>query len=197
MTGRRISAAGVAAALLALIACDIWIAGFRAWWYHHSLTGSIVSSLLVLGIAGLIVDEVVARRQLRERASTVAVQAMIVYGQARRASNALLVGSEDPDASDASDASSEARTLASMLLTASPSLFDDPVARLFLEDIQRLAGDLYRALEAAAGAPSDTARERLATQMRQVHSSAGPLVARLPAEYRRSSDDETTSAATT
>ena len=193
MTGRRISAAAVAAALLALVACDIWIGSFRAWWYHHSLTGSIVSSLLVLGIAALIVDEVVARRQLRERGSTVAVQAMIVYGQARRASDALLAEKED---SDATDASSEARTLASMLLTASPSLFDDPVARLFLEDIQRLAGDLYGALAAAAGAPGDAARERVAAQMRQVHASAGPLVARLPAEYRRSTDDDAASGTT-
>lgn len=186
MRKRRLSAAALVAALVALVACDIWIAGFRAWWYHHSLTGSIASSLLVLGVAGLIVDEIVARRQLRERAATVAVQAMIVYGQARRASNALLVENED---SDAGDASSQARTLASMLLTASPSLFDDPVARLFLEDVQRLAGELARAL-APPGPPSAASKERLATQMRQVHSSADPLVARLPGEYRRSSDEE-------
>jgi hypothetical protein len=188
MLKRRISAAAFAAALLTLVACDIWIASFRAWWYHHSLTGSIVSSLLVLGVAGLVVDEIVARRQLRERAATVAVQAIIVYGQARRASNAVLVANAESNASD------EARTLASMLLTASPSLFDDPVARLFLEDVQRLAGELARAL-APPGAPSDESKERLAAQMRQVHSSAGPLVARLPAEYRRSSDDEATFAA--
>ena len=187
MSARRISAAVFVAALLALVACDIWIGSFREWWYLHSLTGSIVSSLLVLGVAGLIVDEIVARRQLRERAATVAVQAMIVYGQARRASNALLVENED---SDASDASSEARTLSSMLLTASPSLFDDPVARLFLEDVQRLAGELARALAAeSAGAPGDTPRQRLAAQMRQVDASADPLVARLPAEYRRSSGE--------
>ena len=83
MLKRRISAAALLAALLALVAGDVWIASFRAWWYHHSLTGSIVSSLLVLGVAGLIVDEIVARRQLRERATSVAVQAMILYGQAR------------------------------------------------------------------------------------------------------------------
>jgi hypothetical protein len=172
---RRVAAAAFLAALVALVACDIWIAGFRAWWYHHSLTGSIVSSLLVLGIAGLIVDEVVARRQLRERATTVAVQAVIVYGQARRASNTLLAENEDSDA----DAYGETRTLASMLLTASPSLFDDPVARLFLEDVQRLGGDLFRAL-APPGPPSEPSKQRVAAQMSQVrgHVIRRPLPAR-------------------
>ena len=83
-----------------------------------------------------------------------------------------------------------------MLLTASPSLFDDPVARLFLEEVQRLAGELVRAL-APPGAPSEASKERLTAQMRLVHARAGPLVARLPAEFRRSGDDEDASAPST
>ena len=57
---RRLAAALVAMALLALIACDQFVSGFPAWWDRHSLTGSIVSSLLVLAVTALIVDEVVA-----------------------------------------------------------------------------------------------------------------------------------------
>jgi hypothetical protein len=38
------------------------------------------------------------------------------------------------------------RHLANMILVASPALFDDPEARLFLEEVQRLAGTKYGAL---------------------------------------------------
>ncbi|MCU1493788.1 MAG: hypothetical protein JWO62_1552, partial [Acidimicrobiaceae bacterium] len=57
---RRVAALGVALALLALVACDLWIQSVRVWWDQHSLTGSVVSSLLVLAVTALIVDEVVA-----------------------------------------------------------------------------------------------------------------------------------------
>ena len=62
---RRVAAVCALTTLLVLVGCDLWIAGFRAWWDRHSLTASVVSSLLVLAVAGLIVDEVVARRQRR------------------------------------------------------------------------------------------------------------------------------------
>jgi hypothetical protein len=70
---RRLAAAGVALALLALVATDLWVKSARVWWDGHSLTGSVVSSLLVLAVTGLIVDEVVARRQRKERSVSVAV----------------------------------------------------------------------------------------------------------------------------
>lgn len=127
---RRVAAVAVALTLSGLIAGDLWIAGFRTWWDRHSLTGSIVASLLVLAVTGLIVDEVVARRQRRERAVSVAVQGLIVFGQARRAFGA--VSSSDVEQLRSSAAAEELRTLEGMLLTASPSLFDDPAARPFL-----------------------------------------------------------------
>lgn len=74
------AATAAAMALLALVACDLWIRGVQVWWDRHSLIGSVVASLLVLAVTALIVDEVVARRQRRERAGSVAVQASIVYG---------------------------------------------------------------------------------------------------------------------
>jgi hypothetical protein len=171
---------------VAAIACDLAIPTFRTWWDHHSLSGSIVSSLLVLGVAGLIVDEVVSRRQRRDRASLVAVQALIVYTQTRRAYTALVANADAPDPDDAG---SEIRILASMILTASPSLFDDPSARLFLEEVQRLGGAMYRVLSHESQKPSEAAAKRLAAQMAQVDFRVAPLSARLPAQYRSSVDD--------
>lgn len=54
--------------------------------------GSILASLLAVGVTALIFDEVIARQRRRERATSVAVQAMILYAQARRAFGAILAG---------------------------------------------------------------------------------------------------------
>src|SRR5579862_7402597 len=120
---RRIAAGAVALTLGALVGCDLWIRRVRTWGDDHSLTGSVVTNLLVLAVTALIVDAVVARRQRRQRALSVAAQGLIVYSQARRAYDAVMaVGDAD---SDGSAATEELRSFASMLLTASPSLFDD------------------------------------------------------------------------
>lgn len=66
---RRLTAVAVAVFLVVLIVCDLSIVSFRTWWERHSLTGSIVSNLLVLAVTGLIVDEIVARRQRKERST--------------------------------------------------------------------------------------------------------------------------------
>jgi hypothetical protein len=166
-----------------LIAGDLWIGGFGAWWDRHSLTASIVANLLVLAVAGLIVDDVVARRQRRERAVSVAVQGLIVFGQARRACGAILHADvEDPSSSAAAE---ELRSLANMLLTASPSLFDDPAARRFLEQVERFSVSMLRTVSAssAAGLSSDS-RERLTGEMSQMNAAVQPLLARIPPKDR-------------
>lgn len=189
-TPRRLAAAAIALALIALIICDLTAHGFRVWFDNHSLTASIVSNLLVLGVAGLIVDEVVARRQRNDRANSVAVQAVIVYDQAQRtyrAVSAALDKSGGPEV----DVADELRALANMLLTSSPSLFDDPQARLFLEDVQRLTGVMFRASSSSlighAGKPS---REAITTAMDRLHASATPLIDRLSAGYRAAIDEQ-------
>jgi hypothetical protein len=180
---RRVAAACAVTALLVLVGCDLWIAGVRDWWDRHSLTGSVVSNLLVLAVAGLIVDEVVARRQRRQRAVSVAVQGLIVYGQARRAYAAVTDGSvADLRSSGATD---ELRTLAGMLLTASPNLFDDPEARRFLDQVERFSVSLFRSISAAPGdTHSPQGVERLASEMAQLKATVEPLVARIPTEDR-------------
>jgi hypothetical protein len=180
---RRVAALGVALALLALVACDLWIQSVRVWWDQHSLTGSVVSSLLVLAVTALIVDEVVARRQRRERAVSVAVQVLIVYGQARRACDAIM----DRDTNDtrSSSGDDELRTLASMLLTASPSLFDDPEARRFLEQVERFSVLMFRTLSTSHGDVLDTGdRDHLATELLRLRATVEPFITRIPTEDR-------------
>jgi len=185
---RRGGAAAIALTLLALVACDLWVAGFRGWWDRHSLTGSIVASLLVVGATGLIFDEAIARHQRRDRATSVAVQGMILYAQARQAFRAVVA--EIGRASDSDDALEQVRPLANMVLSASPSLFDDTQARLFLDRLQRLMGSMIRTLaKPPAGGAAGDARKRLETEMAQLQASAEPLRARLPAEYRSMLDE--------
>jgi len=171
---------------VALVVTDLGVAGIRAWWDRHSLTGSVVSNLLVVAVTALIVDEVVARRQRRQRAVSVAVQGLIVYGQTRRAYDGISgAGSEPTTAGDSEEphpgAREELRALAAMVLTASPNLFDDPEARRFLEEVERLSVSMVRAVSAPAGtAAPRNGPEAMTAQMAQVELSVRPLLARIP-----------------
>jgi hypothetical protein len=178
---RQLAAAAAATTLLALVACDLWVRAVRAWWDAHSLTGSVVSSLLVVAVTALIFDEVVARRQRKERAVAVAVQGLIVYGQARRAYDAVVAAGDG--GSDSSAAPDELRNLAAMVLSASSSLFEDPVARRFLTEVERFAGSMIRAVsDRSRGVATPNKRESLASEMDQLRVTAGPLLARIPSE---------------
>ncbi|MGD0984758.1 MAG: hypothetical protein ABSA65_13220 [Acidimicrobiales bacterium] len=176
---RRFAAATVAMILLALVACDLWIRSFQLWWDRHSLICSVATSLLVLAVAGLIVDEVVARRQRRERALSVAVQGLIVYGQARRAWNTVMTIGDTGEGS-ASTLIEELRTLASMLLTAAPSLFDDPVARRFLEEVELFSASVFREAIRPRGQLSEDDRTHLESAMTRLRVAVDPLFVRIP-----------------
>jgi hypothetical protein len=179
---RRVTAATVAASLVVLVVCDLSIGSFRAWWDRHSLTGSIVSSLLVLAVTALIFDEIVARRQRKERAITVAVQALIVYGQGRRTWNAVKSSAADGKGTGngAGSALEEWRALANMLLTASPALFEDPEARRFLEEVERFSGLILSRFRRSDGTLADDDRQHLEAEFSKVEQAVGPLMARLP-----------------
>ncbi|HTW07497.1 MAG TPA: hypothetical protein VME46_08305 [Acidimicrobiales bacterium] len=192
-SGLRLAAAvTTTGVLVGLVACDFWVPGTRAWWDRHSFTSCVVSSLLVLGVTVLILDEVLARRQRKERAGSVAVQALIVYGQAVRSCDAVVamagIGAEGDRAElDVAqvDVRDEVRSLANMILVASPALFDDPEARLFLEEVQRLAGTMYSALamyKISATRPpgdGDGIVGRLRAARLNMGARVGPLAARL------------------
>ncbi len=147
---------------------------------------SIVSNLLVLAVAGLIVDEVVASRRRRDRAVSVAVQGLIVYSQSRRAYNEVVATSVDRPLPSGAE---ELRTLASMLLTASPSLFDDPVTRPFLKQANQFAGSLFRAISSSpTRVLNANERTLLESEMSQLRATAQPLLARIPPTDRSSLD---------
>ncbi len=194
---RRPAAGAAAGVLVGLVACDVWVAGTRAWWDRHSFTSCVVSSLLVLAVTVLIIDEVLARRRRQERAGSVAVQALIVYGQALRSCDAVVAmtataatrtgatGAGAPEDVAQVDVGDEVRSLASMILVASPALFDDPDARRFLEEVERLAGTMYGALalHKLSPAPPKAGADSIVASLRagrsKVDARIGPLAARL------------------
>jgi hypothetical protein len=72
-----------------------------------------------------------------------------------------------------------------MLLSASPSLFDDPAARVFLEQVERLSVTMLRATRTPAGQAIGTEdRQRLDTEMKRLTQTAQPLLIRIPPEER-------------
>jgi hypothetical protein len=176
------------------MACDLAVSGFGAWWDAHALTTSVVSSLLIVGATALIFDEVVAHRQRKDRGISVAAQALIVYGQAWEAYQAVMASDDS-----ASGAPSELRDLASNLLVAAPSLFDDPAARVFLLQVDQLMSALYVAV-AQSGRPPDAqnpdaqnpdaqnpdaqSREHLTDLMTKAQQAYEPLLARFPPDYQ-------------
>ena len=177
---RRVAAAAVVLTIAALVACDLWVRGVREWWDQHALTGSVITSFLALAVTALIVDEVVARRQRKERAVTVAVQALIVYGQARRTWDAVTSNAAGDGSSRSPD--DEFRTLAIMLLTASPSLFDDPVARQFLDEVERFSASVYQMVARPGKPQSDDGHRE--SPVARLQAAAEPLFARIPGQDR-------------
>ena len=70
--------------------------------------------------------------------------------------------------------------MASMLLTASPNLFDDPIARRFLTQLQRVTGAMLRLVLVPAGQarrPAD--RAQIDADMAELKTTAAPLLARI------------------
>jgi hypothetical protein len=95
-------------------------------------------------ITVLVVDQVVRLRQINARARAVGVQVAIMMTQANRASQAVsqvLTGSTDRDT-----AVDEFRTYTMMLLAVAPVLIDAKASRNFLEQAQRLDGEMAWAL---------------------------------------------------
>ncbi|MBV9796193.1 MAG: hypothetical protein JO016_19905 [Actinobacteria bacterium] len=182
---RRAGALIIAAAIVFLMVSDVVNGrGFSDWWAKHAITTSLVSDLLIVGATALIFDEVQAYRQRKARSVSVAAQGLIVYGQAREAYQAVTAMVSDPSVEDA--VPDELRDLASNLLVASPSLFDDPDARDFLLQLDRLMASLFSAANGQSSRPDGIGRpDELTNRMNQVQASFAPLVARFPPDYQR------------
>jgi len=160
----------------ALVAGELTDAGQRRWWATRPLTTDTVAGLLVLLITVLVVNQLLNRRQSRQRGHAVAAQAAIMAAQAARSAqavSAVLDGSGDRDA-----ASDGFRTYMLMLLTGAPVLINDPTARHFLEQAQYLGGLMARTLTEIDKSPKGTAipGDRLQGAVRQLQSAAAPLL---------------------
>ena len=161
---------------VALVVGELADAGQRRWWATRPLTTDTVAGLLVLLITVLVVNQLLNRRQSRQRAHAVAAQAAIMAAQAARSAqavSALADGSGDRDA-----ASDGFRTYMLMLLTGAPVLINDPTARHFLEQAQHLGGLMARTLAEIDKSPKGTAVPDAGLQdaVQQLQSAAAPLL---------------------
>ena len=171
---------------LALVAGELTQAGQRRWWAGRPLTTDTVGGLLVLLVTVLVVNQLLNRRQARQRSHAVAAQAAIVGAQAARAAKA--VSSVIDGSGDRGAASDGFRTYMMMLLIGAPVLIDDPVARHFLEQAQYLGGVMARTL-ATMDRPPDGAAvpgDGLDDAVQQLQSAAAPLLRLLSPRVRES-----------
>jgi hypothetical protein len=171
---------------LTLVAGELTSAGQRRWWAARPLTTDTVAGLLVLLVTILVVNQLLNRRQARQRGHAVAAQAAIMVAQATRSAKA--VSSVTAGSGDRGAASDGFRTYMMMLLIGAPVLIDDPVARRFLERAQYLggvmAGELVVIDRSTAGAavPGDRTGgaavpgDRLSDAMQQLQDAAAPLL---------------------
>ena len=174
---------------VALAVLDILDGPVHRWWAEHAFTTSLVGGILVLLVTVLVADRVIHTRQLRDRSRAIAAQAAIVMTQAARTvqlADAALDGNGDTEA--AGDA---LQSYGTMLLIAAPLLIDATMSRNFLEEAQRLAGELIRALHAhRKGTAGDAERTDLNQAVDRLRTAARPLLAILTPEQREAVTDE-------
>jgi len=187
LTGWRgwLAAVLVTLATVVLVILDSADVRLRRWWLGHALTTDTVAGLLVLLITVLVANQVVRRRQLRDRSRAVAAQAAIMMGQAARTSRALsavLSGTGDRTA-----AFDEVRTYMIMLLVGAPVLIEGKVSRVFLEQAQRLGGEMARVLQATSAdsrGPATLPTDRLDGAVAGLRAASAPLLRVLNPEER-------------
>jgi hypothetical protein len=166
-----------------LVAADIGDFGMRRWWAGHALTTDTVSGLLVLLITVLVVNQLLRRRQLRSQSQAIAAQAAIMVTQAARSVRAV---SGALDGSGDRDAAGEVRTYLMMLLVGAPVLIDAQVSRTFLEQAQRLGGEMAFSLAATTKTQNASAarRGRLDDAVQRLRTASVPLLQVLSPEER-------------
>lgn len=179
-----LAAIGVTGLACGLVALEVADSGIRGWWATHTFTTDATAGLVVLLITVLVADQVLRIRQIKNRSVATAAQAAILMGQASRSSaavSALLEGAGDRDA-----ASDHVRTFMTMVLNAAPVLIDADMPRHFLEQSQRLSGELVRALRTAGQDPGaiESARGRVDAALDGLRSASDPLEQILSARER-------------
>jgi hypothetical protein len=159
--------------MVGLVIGDLADGGLRRWGAGHALTTDTVGGILVLLVTVLVADQVVRRRQIRDRSRAIAAQAAIMMGQAARTSRAVsaaLDGSGDREA-----ATDEVRTYMMMLLVGAPVLIDVSISRGFLEAAQHLGGEMTHALTAMRPDKAKPSSSRLDDAVARLRAASTPL----------------------
>jgi hypothetical protein len=182
------AAVAVTVLTVALAILDLVDRSLDHWWERHPFTTSANTGILVLLITVLVIDQVVTRRQRRDRAQAVAAQAAILMGQASRATRTVTEALQGNG--DRAVAGDEARTYMTMLLVAAPLLIDGQVSRGFLESAQWLAGVIAHGLATSARDPETAPRSvtRVQTASDQLRTAAEPLMSVLNLSERLAAD---------
>jgi hypothetical protein len=177
-----LAAAAVTLVTVGLVIFDLTDEAFRSWWDDRALTTDTVAGVLVLLVTVLVVDQVVKRRQVKDRSRAVAAQAAILMGQATRTSRA--VSSALDGSGDRSAASDELRTYMMMLIVGAPILIDARLSRTFLERAQRLAGEMAHALTTTTKTPETptVSAARLDDAIAKLRAAFTPLLQPLDSE---------------
>jgi uncharacterized protein involved in response to NO len=166
-----------------LVILDISDRSVHRYWSRHSFTSSVLAGVLVLLLTVLLVDRVVASRELKNQSRAIGAQAALIAAQAQRAVQAVTQNLDGK--SQGSDATTEVQTY-TVVLSISASLFiNSSITRAFLEDAQRLAAELIRALRPSDGADSAArAKQRLDQAVARLRRSAKPMLAALNEQQR-------------
>jgi hypothetical protein len=176
------AAAAVTLLTIALVVLELTDQAYRDWWEARPLTTDTVAGVLVVLVTVLVVNQVVSRRQISDRAKAIAAQAAIVMGQALRTAQAVtaaLAGTGDREA-----AADEVRTYMIMLLVGAPVLIDTPVSREFLEQAQHLGGEMARVagLIGKKTLAREDSQARIDRSVAQLRTASAPLLQLL--DYR-------------
>jgi uncharacterized membrane protein len=177
---RWLAAAAVAAVLVLLSALDLADRSFGRWAADRPFFTSTLTGVLVLLVAVLIVDRLVAHRDEKDQSRSVAAQATIVMAEGARATAALdgaLNGKGDRLA-----AGDEVKTYLAILSMATPVLLGPRFSRGFLESAQALGADLTIAL--AEPEPSPETRQHLNGAVDRLRDESAPLLEFLDPEHR-------------
>jgi hypothetical protein len=177
---RWLAAAGVAAVLALLSALDLSDRSFGHWAADRPFFTSTLTGVLVLLVAVLIVDRVIARRDEKDQSRSVAAQATIVMAEGARATAALdgaLNGRGERSAAE-----DEVKTYLTILSMATPVLLGPHFSRGFLESAQALGADLTIALTESDLSP-DT-RRHLNSAIDRLRDESAPILEFLDPEHR-------------
>lgn len=187
---RRLAWSGALVVLVTtvvLVLFDIGDGSVHRYFSRHSFTSSVLSGVLVLLLTVLIIDRVARGRQLRDRSRAMAAQAAIIVAQAARTVDAIKT--TGPAAEERKAATDELRTYTQMLLTSAPVLIDAYLSRAFLEAAQRLAAEMFWALQ--DGEDSHPTHARLDDAVTRLRTTAAAVLRVLTPQERAALSPDT------